>query len=195
MNYQSHYDRLMARAKSRILHGYSERHHVQPKCLGGSDDDSNIVRLTAEEHYVAHLLLVKIYPHSEGLLWASFMMTGGNKNQGERHNNKIYGWQRRKFAESVSKRMTGKPLSAHGKMRVSESNKLRVGMKYKKSGKSSPLKGIPKSDAHRRALSLAKQGKKRGPHSLLHRQRLSESIKAALKRKREQSLIQGANHV
>jgi hypothetical protein len=39
---------------------YYEKHHVIPKCLGGSNTTSNLVRLTAREHYVAHLLLVKM---------------------------------------------------------------------------------------------------------------------------------------
>lgn len=31
-----------------------------PKSLGGTDDKNNLVNLTAREHYIAHLLLVKI---------------------------------------------------------------------------------------------------------------------------------------
>lgn len=42
----------------RIL-GYCESHHIIPSCLGGSDDQSNKVWLTAFEHLKAHLLLVK----------------------------------------------------------------------------------------------------------------------------------------
>lgn len=30
MDYQSHYDRLITRARTRVLSGYSERHHVVP---------------------------------------------------------------------------------------------------------------------------------------------------------------------
>jgi len=40
--------------------GYIEKHHILPKCLGGTNDASNIVRLTAREHFICHLLLVKI---------------------------------------------------------------------------------------------------------------------------------------
>lgn len=42
--------------------GYSEKHHIVPKCLGGSDDKFNLVVLTAREHFLAHYLLTKIYP-------------------------------------------------------------------------------------------------------------------------------------
>lgn len=93
MNYQAHYDRLIARAVERVLIVYSERHHVVPRCLGGGDDKSNIVRLTAEEHYVAHQLLVKLHPGHHGLLFAASAMTLDGK--AKRPRNKLYGWLRR----------------------------------------------------------------------------------------------------
>lgn len=62
MNYQKHYELLIERAKSRTLAGYFERHHIIPKCMGGSDEPENIANLAPEEHFVAHQLLVKIYP-------------------------------------------------------------------------------------------------------------------------------------
>jgi len=39
---------------------YCERHHIIPRSLGGSDEKSNLVNLTAREHFIAHRLLVKI---------------------------------------------------------------------------------------------------------------------------------------
>lgn len=35
---------------------YSEIHHIIPRCLGGSNDKSNLVVLTAREHFLAHYL-------------------------------------------------------------------------------------------------------------------------------------------
>jgi hypothetical protein len=40
--------------------GYFEKHHIIPKCLGGTNDALNIVCLTAREHFICHILLVKI---------------------------------------------------------------------------------------------------------------------------------------
>ena len=62
MNYRRHYDRLIERARNRVLSGYVERHHVLPRCMGGGNESSNLVQLTAEEHYVAHQLLHKMHP-------------------------------------------------------------------------------------------------------------------------------------
>lgn len=38
-----------------------ERHHIVAKCLGGSNDESNLVNLTFSDHIFAHLLLEKIH--------------------------------------------------------------------------------------------------------------------------------------
>ena len=40
--------------------GYFEVHHVIPKSFGGSDHWSNLVRLTAREHFLCHYLLTKL---------------------------------------------------------------------------------------------------------------------------------------
>jgi len=87
VNYQKHYDKLINRAKWRKLEGYGEKHHIVPKCLGGGEQASNKVKLTAEEHYVAHQLLVKIYPKITKLAYALVFMSGENNNK--RCNNKF----------------------------------------------------------------------------------------------------------
>jgi 5-methylcytosine-specific restriction endonuclease McrA len=44
--------------KKRKLIGYKEIHHILPKSLGGSNDKSNLVELTAREHYIVHMLIM-----------------------------------------------------------------------------------------------------------------------------------------
>lgn len=61
MNYKKIYDSLITKAKNRETLEYTEKHHVLPRCMGGSDEHSNLVRLTAREHYIAHWLLAKAY--------------------------------------------------------------------------------------------------------------------------------------
>lgn len=74
MNYILHYENLIANAVSRnSVIGYKEKHHIQPKSMGGSNLASNLVELTAREHFVAHRLLAKIYPNS-GMVHAVFKM-------------------------------------------------------------------------------------------------------------------------
>lgn len=52
MDYQKHYNRLINRARFRLLEGYTEKHHIVPKCMHGTDDANNIVILLPEEHVV-----------------------------------------------------------------------------------------------------------------------------------------------
>jgi 5-methylcytosine-specific restriction endonuclease McrA len=52
--YTNWYNSIIDSARNRILEGYSENHHIIPKSLGGSNDKSNIVALTAREHFICH---------------------------------------------------------------------------------------------------------------------------------------------
>lgn len=79
MNYFLAYQRLIDKAKVRVcVDGYVERHHVLPRALGGSDDSSNLVALTAREHFVAHVLLAKIHG---GILWQAVILMSGGKQR------------------------------------------------------------------------------------------------------------------
>jgi hypothetical protein len=98
MNYEKIYHNLITKASERTIVEYTEKHHIIPRCLGGTDEASNLVNLTPEEHYLAHQLLTKIYP---SLVRAAVMMTMN------RHSNKIYGWLRKKFSKSQSINMSG----------------------------------------------------------------------------------------
>tara|TARA_R110000868_G_scaffold105381_4_gene289699 strand:+ start:533 stop:1282 length:750 start_codon:yes stop_codon:yes gene_type:complete len=99
VNYQLHYERLIEKARNRVLSGYVETHHVVPRCIGGTNERSNLVQLTAEEHFVAHQLLYKMHPHVSGLAFAMTSMTG---NRYGKRSNKAYGWIRRKVAIAQS---------------------------------------------------------------------------------------------
>ena len=99
MNYSRIYDEIIRNAKNRVLSGYSERHHIVPKALGGSDEKENIVKLTAREHAVAHYLLAKLHG---GKMWgAATIMRGFNK----RLSSRLYEAARTKHAENVGKVM------------------------------------------------------------------------------------------
>jgi hypothetical protein len=79
MNHFLAYQRLIAKAKARVCpEGYVERHHILPKALGGTDDSSNLVALTAKEHFVAHVLLAKIHG---GIMWQAVIVMKGGKNR------------------------------------------------------------------------------------------------------------------
>jgi hypothetical protein len=167
MDYQQHYDQLMARARTRSLTGYKEQHHVFPRCLGGTDDAANLVYLTPEEHYVAHQLLVKIYPGDHRLIWAAVNMTGATKQMAGRKN-KLYGWLRRRLAEKLRERARGRKHSeaARAKMSASRLGKQRGPHSADHKAKlSAAHKARKRTPEHNAALAAAKRGKKRGPHN------------------------------
>lgn len=114
MNYQKIYDNLISKAKKRSPEtGISyEKHHIVPRCMGGSNLSDNIAIMTPEEHYVAHQLLVKLYPSDRRLIKAANRMTTG-----KRRNNKLYGWLRRRHTLA----MTGENNSFYGKTHSIES--------------------------------------------------------------------------
>ena len=126
MLYGAHYDRLIERARNRVLVGYRERHHVVPRCMGGDNSPQNLVYLTGEEHYVAHQLLVKMYPLVGGLATAVVFMAKQSTG------NKAYGWLRRRFGKAKSEARRGKKspnfgkkFSADARARLSEARRGR----------------------------------------------------------------------
>ena len=115
MNYITHYNALIDRAKDRYLDVYTESHHIIPKCMLGTDNKDNLVELTPEEHYLAHQLLVKIYPANHKLVYAVTMMCVSSKSHnGKRLNNKLYGWIKRRLSRVASINGTGTGGSQFG---------------------------------------------------------------------------------
>lgn len=144
MDYQRIYNNLINRARNRILEGYSERHHIIPKCIGGSDQKSNIVSLTPEEHYIAHLLLVKMYefcPEYEKLLFAAHKMTSKSPFQ-KRSANKLYGWLRKRAIQAIKNLHTGRKRTEKTRLKMSKA-----------------ARGRRKSEEHKKNLSKANLGK------------------------------------
>lgn len=76
MDWTNIYNELVKRASSRKRgDGVFEAHHIKPKCCDGSDDPSNLVLLTFREHYLAHMLLVKMHPDNAKLATALWFMS------------------------------------------------------------------------------------------------------------------------
>ena len=60
--YTTTYNEIIAKARlRRVQVGYTEKHHVIPKSLGGRNGH-NLVRLTVREHFIVHWLLIRMMP-------------------------------------------------------------------------------------------------------------------------------------
>jgi hypothetical protein len=126
MDYHRIYSQLVSRARNRVLEGYKERHHVVPRCLGGSNEASNLVNLTGPEHAVAHLLLVKMYPGNLKLVFAAnIMLVNANGIRYPMSRNKQYGWLKEKAAKAMGDVRRGAKNSEESKRKTSAKMKDR----------------------------------------------------------------------
>jgi hypothetical protein len=138
MNYEKIYNQLIERAQSENRQKgcgvYFESHHIVPKCLGGNNDNTNLVLLTAREHYVAHKLLCEIYSDNAKLHYAMWrMMNAQSKQHNRNYIISSYEYNRYKQIQSELIRQLGKQNA--GKIRVI-SEETRNKMKLAKLGKS-----------------------------------------------------------
>lgn len=171
----------MERSKNRQLNEYVERHHIVPRCMGGTNCKDNLVRLTPEEHYVAHQLLVKIHPGHHGLVKAAAMMCVSSS--GQIRNNKMYSWLRIQFAEAKSEMQKGIPRTEDTKRRISmtlEGHTVSSDTR-KKISISNTGKSHSQSEETRQKISISslgcigrRLGKKNTDE---HKRKISESIK------------------
>lgn len=175
MNYQKHYNRLIETRKNLQRDCVLEEHHIIPKCMGGTDDKENLVYLTPEEHFVAHQLLVKIYPGNDKLYYAAMMMTVGNKR-----NNKEYGWLKRKRIEILKESQKGEGNPFYGKTHTEESRKRISETKRKQSVKTKGFSGRNHSTESKRKISESVKGMFAGEKNPMYGKSLSDETKKKL---------------
>lgn len=134
MNYQKIYDAIVEFRKVNVPNGYTEVHHILPRSLGGSNNSDNLVRLTAREHFVCHLLLTKIklpqYKHAK-MVRAFMFMLASNSGQQRYFSSRNYKKLREEFADLQSKAQSGLGNSQHGTKWI-HNVELRLSKKIKK---------------------------------------------------------------
>ena len=117
--YTKLYFKIVENRKNNPLDGYTENHHILPDSMGGSIDKSNMIRLSAREHFICHFLLTKMtVPYS--IDWVKMqkaftMMDATSEDQKRYFNSKLYESQRKNFSKAQSINQTGKKNSQYGK--------------------------------------------------------------------------------
>ena len=189
MNYKWHYEKLIEKGRNRCIlkSEYSENHHIIPKSIGGKDDDENLIQLFAEEHLLAHLLLVKIYPDSKELLCASNIMTHSNGTERQhRTSNKQYGWLKRRFSKMMKESMKGENNHRYG-VSVSDETKQKISDTRKEngigSGEKNPMFGKNHSKESKKKISENRKGKGVGSSNSMFGKNHSEEVKKKLRDK------------
>ena len=118
MDYQNIYNNIINTRKQKTFNGYTEKHHIIPKSLGGRDSKDNLVELSAREHFICHLLLTKMY--KEGTIeWIkmckAFMNMFRHGNHKRYCPSKWYAYCREQFSQAQSLNQTGKGNSQYNK--------------------------------------------------------------------------------
>jgi hypothetical protein len=162
MDYKKIYNELMSSRKDRELKDDEqyEKHHIIPKCMGGSDKKDNIVRLTYREHFLAHMLLVKITTGKDRMRMGYAlhrMHWPNNSNQQYRIDS---GREYEKVKMMVREAISGKNASFYGRKHTDEAKKkvseARKGSGNGMYGKPAWNSGKTKEDS----IMLRKNGKK-----------------------------------
>jgi hypothetical protein len=95
---------------------YYELHHIIPKFMSGSNDENNLVLLTAREHWLAHYLLVKMFSTSPGAISSYWYISHKN---GRWVSSKDY--EKMKIALAEYRDLSGEKNGMFGKTHTKES--------------------------------------------------------------------------
>lgn len=147
---------------------YTEIHHIVPKCIGGLDIKSNLIKLTVSDHIKAHILLSKMYPDVDKLKYAMFAVTLYSKKSSPERINTILSMDissLSKIREQAVKARIGKKLPIEVRKKLSESHKGNKNPNYGKHRDEETRKKISEShkvenlsEESRKRLSNSKKG-------------------------------------
>lgn len=131
MNYKQIYNNIINYRLDNPYSGYTESHHILPRSLGGTDDKSNLVNLTAREHYICHLLLTKIYLKGSSEYYKmvkAYNLMAKAKSYSQHRNYKVnvnlYENLRIELSKSLSLSQSGEGNSQYGTFWVYNPNTL-----------------------------------------------------------------------
>lgn len=108
---------------------YGEKHHIQPKSLGGKDSQDNLIKLLPEEHYKVHCLLPYVMLENNDIngyhrmlyAWRSFSTYNKDNPLYEIDKNaEEYGRLRREYIAML--KSTHRPCSDETKQKISIAN-------------------------------------------------------------------------
>ncbi len=134
--------------------GIYESHHIIPKCMGGSNCNSNVVLLTPREHFICHLLLTKMVESpTKGKMYCALVRFLG-KNKKEKNikiNSRIY----EHIITENRKNMSGENNPFYGKTHTPEIRKL-ISENNKKNqiGEKNPFYGKTHTEETKVQLSM-----------------------------------------
>jgi uncharacterized protein (DUF1697 family) len=187
--YKKWYTSITENAKDRVITGYTERHHIIPRSLDGTDEKHNLVDLTAREHFICHWLLTKIYTGEarSKMIYALNGMKRTNKEQ-QRYEtpitSRVYARLKEKFGKTHSATMKGRiPWNKGIPITEEQREKNRQAALGKTFSAETIAKIVAKTRGQKRtqetkdAISKSLIGLNRGPMSDEGKQKRSDALK------------------
>jgi hypothetical protein len=123
MNYKKIHDQIISKARTRKISGYVETHHIIPKSLGGSSNKSNLVKLTAREHYIIHKILVEMYPTNKKLRYALWGMSNQINSENNHRDYKVTSREYERARILFSESMKGRKCTWGDKIAIAKKGK------------------------------------------------------------------------
>ena len=105
MNYTKIYNNIILKAVTRAKYKGLERHHILPESCGGNNSTENLVYLTTREHFICHMLLVRMYKinpiFKKKMIYALWWMAKTrNARNGYRVTSRAYASARQLYSEN-----------------------------------------------------------------------------------------------
>lgn len=166
--YTKWYNRIIENAKKfETRNEYTETHHIVPKCLGGSDDTTNLIELSAREHFLCHWLLVKMTSGQSQIkmAFAFNAFRRSSRNQERPLTSRQYNIVRKEVSKARSLFLQGNtynfgkkrgPISEDTRRKISEAKKGKPMSDENKMRISNSLKGKPKSEETKQRMRKPK---------------------------------------
>lgn len=147
----------ISQSRTPLAGAYTEKHHIIPRSLGGSDSANNLTILTAREHLICHKLLVKMTADTcrTKMIHALWAMANLGKNR-----TRLSSREFQLVKEARSKKMRGRIVSAETRQLISMA-----------------ALGRARSKETKMKISLAHTGVKRKPLSEETKKKISDGNK------------------
>jgi hypothetical protein len=142
------YLKFIDSCKNQKIERYYEKHHIIPRSLGGTDEATNLVKLTARQHFIAHLMLSKMFKGKSSIKMHHAVWNMVNRDKGVRTTSRTYEVLKQKRSELLSVMFAGENNPMYG-VKHSEEHKQKI---------SDKLKGRKKPENFSEKMSLRVRG-------------------------------------
>jgi ribosomal protein S27AE len=190
IKYGRWYYHLIKKAQLRgEVKGYKESHHIIPRSFGGDNLKSNLVQLTAREHYIAHALLWKmqfegLYGSKMAFAFNTFINKMTTKDRGVHHtytiSSRVYEKFRKHYSEILKEKYAREGGTWVGRKHTEESKRL-IGEK----SKLKQFKFGPKNPQWGKKQNLSAEGKARRVAAIKERWNNPEFKEMMLQKRKE----------